>query len=720
MPKKGKRNEELERFYRLEDGQEEGEDDEIVLKELRKAGGDTESLGDSSSEDSSSDDDEETEDEDDPEEEEIFGLLDQKRDAEGLGESGIPRGEVSNRLAVVNLDWDNIRAVDLMAVFSSFLSQGSGGRIRKVSIYPSEFGRERMEREEMEGPPKEIFAPVQSDKKQDSTSFLGEEEEDDEGEEEDGDVEVDDEDEALSQSDSTDDASASAEDEQIKQQILKPSNGAEFNSAKLRRYQLERLRYYYAVITCSSASVAQAIYDAIDGTEYLTTANFFDLRYIPDDTDFSDDKPRDECETIPDGYKPNDFVTDALQHSKVRLTWDMDDGERKEAQKRAFRGGRKDIDENDLRAYLGSDSSSEDEDEARLRDPASSVVVVDATNDNVPSAADGSQPATKSNSIKPTQGEPKLSKKEHERQKMRSLLGLSAESAPRSKKANDAEAEGDMQVTFSAALTSNGDKKSVFENTPEEAKETTIEKYVRKEKERKAKRKEKIKAARDDGAQPSNIDISEVPEKEEMSDLGFDDPFFAGKADKDASKSKKKKDKRDKHRFGDVHDTDDVTSDLEGPNDQINNEHLDAQADDDDDGIQHFDMRALTRASKPSLHKSGKKKRKLTQRDREALEQAQRDTFELDVKDERFRDVFERPEYAIDPSHPRFVNTEGMGRMLEEGRKVRRKGIDDVVGEEGRRGGTNGEKRRRDEGAQGGDGELDTLVKRVKAKTKKG
>ena len=708
----------MERFYRLEDGQEEGEDDEVVLKELRQAGGDTESSKASSSEDSSSDDDEETEDEDDAEEEEVFGLLDQTRDAEGLGESGIPKGEVSNRLAVVNLDWDNIRAVDLMAVFSSFLSQGSGGRIRKVSIYPSEFGRERMEREEMEGPPKEIFAPLQSDKKQDSNTFLDDQEESDEDEEEDDDIEFNDQDEAHSHPDSTDDASASSEDEQIKQQILKSSNGAEFNSAKLRRYQLERLRYYYAVITCSSIPVAQAIYDAIDGTEYLTTANFFDLRYIPDDTDFADDKPRDECETIPDGYKPNDFVTDALQHSKVRLTWDMDDGERKEAQKRAFRGGRKDIDENDLRAYLGSDSSSGDEDESSAKQPASSLVVVDATTDNVPSANKGSQPANKSDSTKPTHDEPKLSKKDLERRKMRSLLGLSAEPPSRSKKAKDADAEGDMQVTFSAALTSNGDKKSVFENTPEEAKETTIEKYVRKEKERKAKRKEKMKAARDGGAQPDTINKSDVSETEANGDLGFDDPFFAGKADKDASKSKRKKDNRDKPRHGDPHDTDDANSDSDISHTTTNNGDLDAQAD-EDDGIQHFDMRALTRASRPSLHKKPGKKRKLTQRDKEALEQAQKDTFELDVKDERFRDVFERAEFAIDPSHPRFVRTEGMERMLEEGRKVRGKGVDDTVGGGVKRNGTSGKKRRRDDGAQGGDGEVDRLVKRVKAKTRK-
>ena len=95
--------------------------------------------------------------------------------------------------------------------------------------------------------------------------------------------------------------------------MLKGDNGEEFNSTKLRRYQIERLRYYFAVIVCSSTSVAQSIYDAVDGTEYLTTANFFDLRFIPDDVDFTSDTARDECERVPDGYKPNEFETDALQ-----------------------------------------------------------------------------------------------------------------------------------------------------------------------------------------------------------------------------------------------------------------------------------------------------------------------------------------------------------------------------------------------------------------------
>ena len=359
LPKDAGRKE-LERFYRIKDDDDDDDDDEgtkgegqedqddEVQRELERINDEDEALS-SSSDSTSSDDDELDEAEED---EEVFGLLN-----ENEVQNGIPKGEVSSRLAVVNLDWDNIRAADLMAVFSSFIP--GSGRILNVSIYPSEFGKERMHREEMEGPPKEIFGQSESQGPQGGQSSSSEEE-DQEGEDEGDD----------------------AEDERIKKSILKEDQGLEFNSAKLRRYQLERLRYYYAVLTCSSVSAAEAIYNAVDGTEYLTTANFFDLRYVPEETSFLDDKPRDECESIPDGYRPNDFVTDALQHSKVRLTWDADDGTRKEVQKRAFAGSRADIDENDLKAYLGSDSSEDEAPEVLVIDATSATAVVNADDTN--------------------------------------------------------------------------------------------------------------------------------------------------------------------------------------------------------------------------------------------------------------------------------------------------------------------------------------------------
>ena len=55
--------------------------------------------------------------------------------------------EVSGkRIAVKKLDWDSISAVDLLALFQSFCTK-SGMAVEKVEIYPSQFGKEQMERD---------------------------------------------------------------------------------------------------------------------------------------------------------------------------------------------------------------------------------------------------------------------------------------------------------------------------------------------------------------------------------------------------------------------------------------------------------------------------------------------------------------------------------------------------------------------------------------------
>ncbi|KAJ5344894.1 hypothetical protein N7452_002898 [Penicillium brevicompactum] len=600
--------EKLKKFYQVDEDDEEDEDDEAdddeeVKKELKRVNASSYDpardggFESSSSEESSS---EEEEDEAEDDEDEAAQFPDKQQ-------SDVPIGEVTNRIAVVNLDWDNIRAEDLMTVVSSFLPPS--GRVLNVTVYPSEFGRERMEREEAEGPPREIFASSKKNKNKHDGS----------------------EDEELD---------SDEEEEEIKNSILKGDDGEEFNSTQLRRYQLDRLRYYYAIVQFSSKDVAKHVYDTIDGAEYLSSANFFDLRFVPDETDFSDDKLRDECSRIPDDYKPTEFVTDALQHSKVKLTWDADDKSRKEAQARAFRGSRADIDENDLKAYLGSDSSDDESED----DEDGGVEVVDTT---------GGEPSTT-----------KLSKKEAERQRMRALLGLSAEPT-RSKQ--DAPV-GEMEVTFTSGLAGGRGKDSIFENEPE-IEETTVEKYVRKERERKKRRKEKLKASKrgeedgsgkEDGADSADeAGTAEVPPQDEE-DAGFNDPFFEDPDGKATAISRRKEEKRKKR---EERAAEEAASAAQRAELEL------LMVDDEKANIKHFDMNEIEKAEKQARKKGkGKKNKK--------LEPAPTDDFNVNVSDPRFSRLYDSHDFAIDPTNPRFKSTSGMKALLDEGRKRRRTGDD--------------------------------------------
>ena len=274
----------VKRFYRLE---EESDQDEMSENDGFEKVDPARGIGVISSDDDS--DDFEAEDEDAGEEETESAIV----------EEDIPKGEATFRLAAVNLDWDNIHAVDIFAVLQSFIPVTSDESVKKVTIYPSEFGKGRLQREIVKGPA--IFDnPLTTEDKDDTTA--------------------------------------------------------------LRKYQLERLRYYYAIIECTSVSIANVLYKSLDGSELGSTANMLDLRFVPDDVNFTD-TPKDEATSVPDGYEPAEFVTDALQHSKPKLTWDAEDPERKRLISEAFK---REAESGKWEALLGS--SSEDEEDEDMRD----------------------------------------------------------------------------------------------------------------------------------------------------------------------------------------------------------------------------------------------------------------------------------------------------------------------------------------------------------------
>jgi hypothetical protein len=146
----------------------------------------------------------------------------------------------TTRLAVVNLDWDHVFATDLFKIFSSVLEQGNEGKgggskrgeVVSVRVYPSEFGKKRMEREEQEGPPREVFI------KAGQTGSDHEEEEE---------VEEEPQYEGMSGDEGSDGGEAAEgdegdEDPSDDESLVEEDKGEDVDMDRLRKYQLERLR----------------------------------------------------------------------------------------------------------------------------------------------------------------------------------------------------------------------------------------------------------------------------------------------------------------------------------------------------------------------------------------------------------------------------------------------------------------------------------------------
>ena len=213
-----------------------------------------------------------------------------------------PEIEPTRRIAVVNLDWDNVKAVHLFKMFSSLVTSGfpsAGdkkssqpivrGQVLNVRIYPSDFGRERMAKEEREGPPVELFKKPKE---------------------------------------------FEHEDEVNEQNIFETGDAEdEVDEDALRKYQLERLRYhapcydvceeivdqrynryYYAIVECDTPNTASHIFNELDGTELERSANVFDMSFVPEEMAF-DQEFRQVRYLV--GFRDADLVVQGKRRRRV-------------------------------------------------------------------------------------------------------------------------------------------------------------------------------------------------------------------------------------------------------------------------------------------------------------------------------------------------------------------------------------------------------------------
>ena len=227
----------------------------------------------------------------------------------------------TNRLAICNLEWDCITSTDIYVLLNNFITQNSG-TIHSVVIYMSEYGKQKLSEEERYGP--QITDDIdEKQRKYDEidtkAQLIADSIQDNENIDSDSDNNNNDDDD---------------DDDAILNDLLNPVDEDNpdtdqlppIEMEKLRRYELDRLKYYYCIVTCSNIATAESLYKQCDGLEFESSSNLLDIRYVPDHIIFDSSDIHNECNELPSNYKiPDTFFTRALQHTRVELNWDKSD-----------------------------------------------------------------------------------------------------------------------------------------------------------------------------------------------------------------------------------------------------------------------------------------------------------------------------------------------------------------------------------------------------------
>jgi len=244
----------------------------------------------------------------------------------------------SRFMAIMNVDWEKIRAVDIFTIVSSFTAPGG---VRKVQVFPSDYGMQKMEKEKIHGP-----------------ADLWKKNTEDENEE--------DEDKMIDQTGSGEEDS----------KILAYDFGddyaeSDFDPEKLRAYEVSKLKYYFSIVEFVTSQQADLAYKEVDGMEFEHSSSSIDMRSVhPDHLAgiIQNRKVRDESSSIPSNYEPPDFIVNALQRTSVDCTWDEGDAERQQKLTSYANSERwEELGEgDDFKAYIASDKSSDSESESEL------------------------------------------------------------------------------------------------------------------------------------------------------------------------------------------------------------------------------------------------------------------------------------------------------------------------------------------------------------------
>lgn len=155
--------------------------------------------------------------------------------------------EATHRLCLKHMQWDRVTPRDIYVLASSFLP--ADGALRRVTIYPSEEGLAKLPQDERAGPG--VIEALDSLAEDDGVTEWPGEGRDDKG------VVL----------------------EELESALSEPK-AKRLNMC--RKYEIERLSFFYAILDFDSSETANTVYEAIDGTEYESSGCRIDLYFVED------------------------------------------------------------------------------------------------------------------------------------------------------------------------------------------------------------------------------------------------------------------------------------------------------------------------------------------------------------------------------------------------------------------------------------------------------
>eukprot|EP00980_Cylindrotheca_fusiformis_P003265 scaffold738_cov124-Cylindrotheca_fusiformis.AAC.4 len=515
-------------------------------------------------------------------------------------------------LVVQNMDWEHIRAVDLFSLISSFTSPGA---VKRVQVFQSDFGRERMEKDKINGPSN--IWKTRKQKNEKSADAINS----DSGE--------DDADSAVGgESISEEDVSVQDEGNIQADNVIDESD---FDPEKLRAYEASKLKYYFAIVEFASPDQADIAYREVDGMEFERSSAAIDLRTLPIDAveEVTKDRPmRDEATALPSNYEPPEFVVSALQQTSIECTWDQGDVERERKLTKYGSGGWQDMGEaDDLKAYLASDGSSdEDSDDGQAQKGSKMRQLLGLESDSNNEQSDSEEGSSHENGSSDSDN---------------GSSGGADEEAAMSKEIKYVPGRKDLEEKI---------RSKIISKDKTEDQLTPWEKYQAKRKQKRRERRQAARGRMRGGDEVANRGSEEISDEEARSSKN-DNDFFV-----DTKSTSAKEEPRAKS--GQPANTDELELLLAGDNDE--------------EQEKDFDIRGIQRMEKNKGKKlKGGRKRK----EDKITADVSGTSFQVDVHDSRFSAVLDGSDgrFGIDKTDPNYKETAAMQDILNEQTKRRKK-----------------------------------------------